>query len=100
MFKIIPSGAGEEEQWRNSEDFETLVAASKEGLGGSETEVANALRRVIERPEHLVVNCWRSVREVALLLGGSLTREALLATPRTPMLNLEQVSFLDVFVFI
>ncbi|KAM7532801.1 hypothetical protein Aperf_G00000128958 [Anoplocephala perfoliata] len=93
--KILPSGAGEGNQWRNSEDFAALVAASRKNVdvgdeSESEPEVANALRRVIERPEHLVVNCWRSVREIALLLGGSLTRDALLATPRIPVLSVGQ----------
>lgn len=61
----------------------------------TEDEVVKALRRVVERPEHLVVNCWRSVREVALLLGGNLTSEALLANPNSPMLKIKVVSSED-----
>ncbi|KAM3181125.1 hypothetical protein ACTXT7_014966 [Hymenolepis weldensis] len=97
--KIIPSGAGEENQWLNSEDFAALVVTSREGSDKGdcpktdiEDEVVKAFQQVVDRPEHLVVNCWRSVREVALLFGGNLTREALLTNPKTPMLNIEQVN--------
>ncbi len=53
---------------------------------------AAILRKVVERPEYLVVNCWRSVREVALLLGGSLTQCALADEKGQPRLSVAQVS--------
>lgn len=62
------------------------------GYSDTNAELASVLRRAVERPEHLVVNCWRSVREVALLLGGRLTRDALLSNPSSPQLDSAQVS--------
>lgn len=61
-----------------------------------DTAHAEALRKVVERPEFLVVNCWRSVREVALLLGGALIRWALpVTTPRisTAQVGLRSIGF-------
>ncbi|VDN97288.1 unnamed protein product [Rodentolepis nana] len=93
--KIIPSGAGEEDQWQKLEDFADLLGTSREcSQTDTENEAVKALRRVVERPEHLVVNCWRSIREVALLLGGNLTREALLTNPENPTITIEQVNLL------
>uniref|UniRef100_A0A5K3FAC7 DUF2428 domain-containing protein n=1 Tax=Mesocestoides corti TaxID=53468 RepID=A0A5K3FAC7_MESCO len=85
--KVIPSGAGDQ-----------AVSDLASLLGGDAGDVdAEVLRKVAARPEHLVVNCWRSVREVALLLGGSLTRRGLLTPdPQIYTHQLEQMA--DFFI--
>ncbi|EUB58700.1 Thyroid adenoma-associated protein [Echinococcus granulosus] len=92
--KVIPSGAGKEGQWDKTEEFAALMDDS-----AADAELVSALRRVVERPEHLVVNCWRSVREVALLLGGRLTRDALLSDPLSPQIDFVQLNLIaDFFI--
>ncbi|VDM31987.1 unnamed protein product [Hydatigera taeniaeformis] len=83
--KVIPSGAGNEDLW-NKESIALM------NYSVADAESAYVLRRAVKRPEHLVVNCWRSVREVALLLGGRLTRDALLSDPSSSQLNFAQAS--------
>ena len=76
-----------------------MAVSHADWTGDKETgaeAVASILRRAVKRPEHLVVNCWRSVREVALLLGGRLTQDALLPPSLQPQLNLAQVNSLKI----
>ncbi|KAL5109916.1 hypothetical protein TcWFU_002228 [Taenia crassiceps] len=92
--EVIPGGAGNEDQWKKTEEFAALM-----GYSVANTELKSVLRRAVERPEHLVVNCWRSVREVALLLGGRLTRDALLSNPSSPQLDSAQLKLIaDFFI--
>ncbi|KAL5967770.1 hypothetical protein TSMEX_004468, partial [Taenia solium] len=91
--EVIPIGTGND-QWNKTEELAALT-----GFSATNAELEGVLRRVVDRPEHLVVNCWRSVREVALLLGGRLTRDALLSNPSSPHLDSAQLQLIaDFFI--
>uniref|UniRef100_A0A0R3WFE8 tRNA (32-2'-O)-methyltransferase regulator THADA n=1 Tax=Taenia asiatica TaxID=60517 RepID=A0A0R3WFE8_TAEAS len=91
--KVIPIETGND-QWNKTEELAALT-----GFSATSAELEGVLRRAMDRPEHLVVNCWRSVREVALLLGGRLTRDALLSNPSSPHLDSAQLQLIaDFFI--
>lgn len=69
------------------------------GNTAAERYRTECIAKVLAEPEYLVVNCWRSVRELALILGGRLSHCGLtLASPGAGgdegyWLNFDQVLF-------